>query len=171
MPWCPKCRLEYREGFENCNDCGVPLVDELPPEEPAPTFEPEDTPVFLVSSADGFEADILAAKLEAFGVPVMKRHKETGDYLKIYMGASPFGIDLYVPSQQLEKARDILENIPEVSEDGEGETEEELQEELREEQEMGEALEKRKERSSFWLFLLIGVPALIYLLFRLFTGK
>ncbi len=30
--YCPNCRAEYREGFTECADCGVPLVDELPPE-------------------------------------------------------------------------------------------------------------------------------------------
>ena len=29
MPWCPKCRNEYREGFTVCADCGVELVDRL----------------------------------------------------------------------------------------------------------------------------------------------
>ena len=29
MPWCPKCRNEYREGFTVCADCGVELVDVL----------------------------------------------------------------------------------------------------------------------------------------------
>lgn len=29
MPWCPKCRNEYREGFTVCADCGAELVDEL----------------------------------------------------------------------------------------------------------------------------------------------
>ena len=29
MPWCPKCRNEYREGFTVCADCGVELVDKL----------------------------------------------------------------------------------------------------------------------------------------------
>ena len=33
MAWCPKCRNEYREGIEECADCHVPLVEELPPEE------------------------------------------------------------------------------------------------------------------------------------------
>jgi len=30
MPWCPKCKLEYRAGFDICNDCKVALVDKLP---------------------------------------------------------------------------------------------------------------------------------------------
>jgi hypothetical protein len=28
--FCPLCRSEYREGFTECSDCGVPLVPELP---------------------------------------------------------------------------------------------------------------------------------------------
>jgi len=33
MPWCPKCKNEYREGITVCADCGTELVDELPPED------------------------------------------------------------------------------------------------------------------------------------------
>ena len=33
MPWCPKCKNEYQEGFTVCADCGTPLVDELPAED------------------------------------------------------------------------------------------------------------------------------------------
>ena len=29
MPWCPKCKNEYREGFTVCSECGVELVDSL----------------------------------------------------------------------------------------------------------------------------------------------
>lgn len=27
--FCPKCKLEYRQGFTTCSDCGVPLVRDL----------------------------------------------------------------------------------------------------------------------------------------------
>ena len=30
MPWCPKCKTEYREGFAVCADCGSELVSEEP---------------------------------------------------------------------------------------------------------------------------------------------
>lgn len=29
MPWCPKCKSEFRSGFTVCNSCGVRLVDRL----------------------------------------------------------------------------------------------------------------------------------------------
>ena len=34
MPWCPKCKCEYKEGITECADCKVPLVDEFPVDEP-----------------------------------------------------------------------------------------------------------------------------------------
>lgn len=29
MPWCPKCKYEYKEGITTCADCGGELVDDL----------------------------------------------------------------------------------------------------------------------------------------------
>ena len=29
MPWCPKCKCEYREGITTCVDCKVDLVEDL----------------------------------------------------------------------------------------------------------------------------------------------
>ena len=29
MPWCPKCKNEYRDGVTVCADCGCELVDSL----------------------------------------------------------------------------------------------------------------------------------------------
>lgn len=45
MPWCPKCKTEYREGFTVCADCGSELVSELPVEKQNTSFwgvEPEE---------------------------------------------------------------------------------------------------------------------------------
>ena len=33
MPWCPKCKNEYKDGYTVCADCGSDLVDELTQEE------------------------------------------------------------------------------------------------------------------------------------------
>jgi hypothetical protein len=32
LPYCSRCRSEYRAGYTHCADCGVELVDELPEE-------------------------------------------------------------------------------------------------------------------------------------------
>jgi hypothetical protein len=39
--WCPTCGAEYQAGVEDCLDCGVPLVDQPPPERsPRPAPDP-----------------------------------------------------------------------------------------------------------------------------------
>ncbi len=107
MPWCPKCKTEYREQFQRCSDCETELVDELPDELTADKPRKEyDTEAFLVSAGSGMQADILESKLKFYGIPVMRKYRENGGYLKIYMGVTPFGIDLYVPSGLLADARD-----------------------------------------------------------------
>lgn len=36
MPWCPKCKNEYREGIKVCADCGTELVEALESTEGSP---------------------------------------------------------------------------------------------------------------------------------------
>ncbi len=33
MPFCPKCKFEYKQGAETCPDCGAALVEALPAEQ------------------------------------------------------------------------------------------------------------------------------------------
>ena len=40
--WCPKCRSEFREGFEYCAACDADLVAELSSEEAGPSDRGED---------------------------------------------------------------------------------------------------------------------------------
>ncbi len=43
MPWCPNCKAEYQEGYTECSDCGVALVESLEEEIfLAPFFQAED---------------------------------------------------------------------------------------------------------------------------------
>ena len=42
MPWCPKCKNEFQEGYTICSDCKVELVENLPEvEEFIPFFQSE----------------------------------------------------------------------------------------------------------------------------------
>lgn len=45
MPWCPKCKTEYRNGFFVCADCGSELVG----------YEPVDSPEGEISDDEGQE--------------------------------------------------------------------------------------------------------------------
>ncbi len=43
MPWCPNCNAEYQDGYTECSDCGVALVDSLEEEiELVPFFQAEN---------------------------------------------------------------------------------------------------------------------------------
>ena len=47
--FCPECRAEYREGFTQCSDCQVPLVQDLPSE---PEPQPHMTLVTVLETVD-----------------------------------------------------------------------------------------------------------------------
>lgn len=71
--------------------------------------EPEE-PAFLMNfpELDGI-ADMTAAMLEAYGIPVLKRHRWGGALDRLYFGYARSGADLYVPLSRLEEARALLE--------------------------------------------------------------
>jgi hypothetical protein len=63
--FCPQCRIEYREGFKACADCGVALV-------PALETEVQDSTPGLVAvfdSNDGFALSLARGSLEDAGIP------------------------------------------------------------------------------------------------------
>jgi hypothetical protein len=161
MPWCPKCRLEYQEGFEKCNDCDSELVEELEAEEKP--VDIEDVEAYLKTTGNSFEAEIIESKLNAYGIPVMRKYKEAGGYLNIYMGATPFGIDLYVPSKLLEKAQDIISLEQGLSDESEPEISMPLvEDELSKSKE--EAYNKKR-RAGTWIILLFITPAFLYMVY------
>lgn len=65
--FCPNCQAEYREGFSQCSDCDVALVEALPPEPEHPkgpfttVFRTADTSLLPVieSLLDGAEIPYL----------------------------------------------------------------------------------------------------------------
>jgi hypothetical protein len=110
MPFCPRCRTEYRPGFTLCADCQVELVDQLE-ELPAKDSQPNDAGkaswAFLISVYNDVEADLVAGLLTTCGIPTTRAYPGMGTYAKIYFGSS-LGVDLYVPAEKLEEARSIL---------------------------------------------------------------
>lgn len=109
MPWCPNCKIEYGDGCISCDDCGSSLVEKLETlhEKEAAAFGKEE---YLISAGNNLEADIIEALLKVNHIPVLRKYREAGSYLAIYMGDSIYGADLYVPSHMLEQALRIVEN-------------------------------------------------------------
>ena len=72
---------------------------------------------FLTSVGDLVEADIVIALLESEGIPVRKKHNLTGDYLEVFANITPFGIDLYVPPEELERAKELIAAPVEITDE------------------------------------------------------
>lgn len=73
-----------------------------------PEGRPEK-PAFLVNLSDaGGIADMTAAQLEAYGIPVLREYREGGAAGRVVLGFSGYGADLYVPASRLEEARALL---------------------------------------------------------------
>ncbi len=118
MPWCPNCRVEYREGFKVCNDCEAELVDELEPEKDESEIDEavlNDKLVLLTSVQTGMEFEMIKSLLRPYDIAVTKISRRLSSSI---IGEANAGIELYVLSSQLEQARDIIENCPrEISEE------------------------------------------------------
>ena len=74
--------------------------------------------VYLCTVDNSFEADLLESKLRSEGIPCIKKFKGAGNFLEIFMGSnSAFPIDLYVPEEALEDAKNIIVAVPLLSDD------------------------------------------------------
>ncbi len=114
MPWCPKCRIEYRENFSTCTDCNSNLVEKHEDEnEEKPVYDHEK---YLTTVYNNIEADMLEALLNSYKIPVLRKYRDAGGYLKIYMGSVASAIDIFVPSKLYELAKDLIEAKPESEE-------------------------------------------------------
>jgi hypothetical protein len=81
--FCPECKTEYREGFYECADCGVPLVDVLPKEEEDKILFGEtadaDGLTMVFQTADNHDFITAAKILEDAGIPYCGRDSRSGD--------------------------------------------------------------------------------------------
>ena len=63
---------------------------------------------FLVNVKDITEAEIIMGLLKSEGIPAIRKHVFTGDYLEVIGNSTPFGVNIFVPPAELEKAREML---------------------------------------------------------------
>jgi putative signal transducing protein len=64
----------------------------------------------LATFGSGLEADIARARLEQADIPVQLRGQHVGIFGPSFQGTVPGGIDVYVPSPEVARARDLLDD-------------------------------------------------------------
>lgn len=67
MPYCPKCKTEYRDGFYICADCHIELVGKLPPDENV-EHEEDDCFVPLIESYNPADIAFLKSLLDSANI-------------------------------------------------------------------------------------------------------
>lgn len=133
MPWCPKCRSEYREGFAVCSDCDVDLVKNEPPVPPKEeNDEFRDNPetivfeneVTLETFKEHVEFMYVASMLDELDIPFRVRSKGGLTLKGIYTHAVPIEKTIYVDEKDYERAEEVLESLDAYLLDDNGELEE-----------------------------------------------
>jgi thiol-disulfide isomerase/thioredoxin len=103
MPFCPKCKYEYRSDIATCPDCDVKLVPEL---SEAEKQKQEPVDVELVEVAD-FTFDVQAEEakvlLESHGITAV-----VGNAISAMIYPGMTGAKVLVPKEEEKKAREIL---------------------------------------------------------------
>lgn len=73
------------------------------------TDKPWRSGVFLCRTENSLQADILESKLRSEGIPCMKKYLGGSNMIEVLMGRNDaFPIDLYVPEECLEDARNVI---------------------------------------------------------------
>ena len=102
--FCPKCRVEFREGFRTCSDCNVDLVEELPPLD-------EDKPEFvhfveILATYNPADVAFLKSLLESEGI----QYFFNGEHF-MYMRPLADPVRLMVREDQVEDAIELVKGV------------------------------------------------------------
>ena len=108
--YCPECGAEYREGFDDCADCGVALVKE-PPERLAEINAPFEE---VLRTADRALLPVVQSVLNGAGIPFSIAGDEAAALLPVAT-ARHLSVIIRVPANLAEEARGLLEAVPEAA--------------------------------------------------------
>jgi len=102
--YCPNCKAEYKPGFYECADCGVPLVYDLPPERPLTPEEERAASLVEVFSTYS-QADVLLIKAFLNGEGIIYNFQG-----ELFSGSGVFitPATLYVAKADLDRVREML---------------------------------------------------------------
>lgn len=101
---CPECKCEYVRGVTQCADCGVPLVDVLPP---PPRAIPEDVRIVPVwRGTDRADYEQVADALEDAGIPYTKANSTS----LFSSRPNESMLEIWVAEPDWEKANEVAQN-------------------------------------------------------------
>jgi Putative prokaryotic signal transducing protein len=107
---CPECGGEYRDGFFECADCGVPLVEQAPAvEEPAVSEL-----VTVLETADPAEIAFVESLFLEEGIPYFKRGESIQDLFalgRIGVNAVTGPVQIQVPQEHADAATQLLADV------------------------------------------------------------
>jgi hypothetical protein len=109
--FCPRCEIEYREGFTTCADCGTPLVATLAAD---PEVHPEGDLEKVFETSDASLVPVVHSVLEAAGIEVMTKNEPVQDFFALgrLMGGGVVGpVAFYVLPQDAAPAREALAQV------------------------------------------------------------
>ena len=166
MYWCPICKKQYIEGIDVCPDCNGKLVIEPKVPDGNTSYDHE---AYLITVSGEMEANIIETLLTSNNIPVLRKYREAGAYLNIYMGNSTAGIDIYIPSEFYNIARELVEQGNEADPE-----EENIQSDEKDLLIIEEKKLQQKRSIRAWIILLFFIPgpaiAFIYFLIMLLTS-
>ena len=100
--FCPECKAEYVEGVTVCADCGVPLVDVLPPE----SDHAGEAYVRILSTYNAGDVAVIRSILEGTDIA----HYFEGE---IFNEVTPLiqPVKLFVARHQVSAAKELLKDL------------------------------------------------------------
>lgn len=110
--FCPRCRDEYRAGYDRCESCDLPLVHQLPPATP----HPDVTMVSVFETADASLLPVIKSVLDSAGIPYLVQGDEAAGILPL----GPLATGLFehamaaavrVPADRADEARALLAEV------------------------------------------------------------
>ena len=110
--FCPECGAEYRDGFYECSDCRVSLVNELPPRS-FPKPQPTRGLVTVLATSDPLLMGAVKPLLEEAGIPCVVKGKGLQDLFAVGRMGTGFNpivgpIELQVELENEENARALI---------------------------------------------------------------
>jgi hypothetical protein len=71
----------------------------------------------LLTASDDVEAIIVVSMLKANEIPATKVYREDGGFFTMVLGKSLMGVDVFVPEEMLDSAKEILDSAQDINDE------------------------------------------------------